>query len=108
MTALQANGYFVPTADTVRVSGDFNGWSTTSGNLTKGTGADSAIYSASISGVPTGTINYKFIFSTPVGIQWETLANNRQATIGTSDVAPSNRHLFIPILLVPRSMYGSR
>jgi hypothetical protein len=86
MTALQTNGYFVPGSDTVRVAGDFNGWSTTANDLVKGTGADSAVYSATVAAVPTGAINYKFIFSTPVGLQWETLANNRQATIGTSDM----------------------
>lgn len=85
MSVLQTNGYFVPTSDTVRVSGDFNGWSTTATNLTHGTGADSAIYSASVPGIASGPINYKFIFSTAVGIQWETLANNRSATIGTKD-----------------------
>ena len=86
MSVLVANGYFVPAGDTVRVAGDFNGWSTTANDLIKGTGADTLIYSAIVSAVPTGTINYKFIFSTLVGIQWETLANNRQATIGATDV----------------------
>ncbi len=86
MSVLIANGYYVPAGDTVRVAGDFNGWSTTANSLVKGTGADSSIYSATVAAVPTGTINYKFIFSTLVGIQWESLANNRQATIGTTDI----------------------
>lgn len=86
MTALQTNGYFVPASDTVRVAGDFNGWSTTATNLAHGTGADSAKYSATVAGVASGPINYKFIFSTSVAIQWESLAANRQATIGSSDV----------------------
>jgi hypothetical protein len=86
MSVLIANGYYVPAGDTVRVAGDFNGWSTTANSLIKGTGADTLIYSAIVSAVPTGTINYKFIFSTLVGIQWESLANNRQATIGATDV----------------------
>jgi hypothetical protein len=86
MSVLIANGYFVPAGDTVRVAGDFNGWSTTANDLIKGTGADTLIYSTIVSAVPTGTINYKFIFSTLVGIQWESLANNRQATIGTTDI----------------------
>ena len=61
MTVLQTSGYFVPANDTVRVSGDFNGWSTTATNLTHGTGADSAKYSATVAGVTSGSINYKFI-----------------------------------------------
>jgi hypothetical protein len=84
MSVLQINGYFIPGNDTVRVAGDFNSWSTTATNLTKGTGADSMKYSATVSGI-SGAISYKFIFSTLVGIQWESLANNRAATIGSKD-----------------------
>jgi len=75
---------FNPATDTVRIAGDFNGWSTTANDLTKGTGADSAIYSAQISGVSAGNHFYKFIFINSSGLQWES-DPNREATIGTND-----------------------
>src|SRR5665647_1719115 len=85
MSVVKANGYFDPLADTVRVSGSFNGWSTTATDLTKGTGADSTKYSAVVPSVAAGTINYKFIFSSVVGVQWEN-DPNRSAVIAASDV----------------------
>jgi hypothetical protein len=98
MSAVKANGYFDPSADTVRVSGSFNGWSTTATNLSKGTGADSTKYSAVVPAVAAGTINYKFLFSTVAGVQWEN-DPNRSAVIGTSDVV-------LPISLFNTSITG--
>src|ERR1035437_3502935 len=98
MSAVKANGYFDPAADTVRVSGSFNGWSTTATNLSKGTGADSTKYSAVVPAVAAGTINYKFLFSTVAGVQWEN-DPNRSAVIGTSDVV-------LPISLFNTSITG--
>jgi len=75
---------FNPATDTVRIAGDFNGWSTTANDLTKGTGADSAVYSAQISSVTAGSHSYKFIFIKSGSINWEN-DPNRSATIGTND-----------------------
>lgn len=84
MSVWAKNGYFNPATDTVRVAGDFNSWSTTANDLAKGAGADSLKYSAQISGVASGAINYKFIFINSAGVQWESI-DNRTATIGASD-----------------------
>ncbi len=89
MSVWQKNGYFNPKTDTVRVAGDFNGWSTSATNLTAGTGADTAKFSVQVSNV-VGTIHYKFIYINAAGVQWEnnapTASGNREAVIGTSDV----------------------
>jgi hypothetical protein len=84
MSVWQKNGYFNRSTDTVRVAGDFNGWSTTANDFAKGAGADSLKYSAQVSGV-SGGINYKFIFIHGGAVNWED-DPNRTATIGASDV----------------------
>ncbi len=71
MSIYQKAGKFVPSSDTVRVAGDFNSWSTTANDLTKGAGADSLKYSAQISGVTAGAHAYKFIFIHSGTITWE-------------------------------------
>ncbi|MCL4538210.1 MAG: T9SS type A sorting domain-containing protein [Bacteroidetes bacterium] len=84
MSVWQKNGYFKPATDTVRIAGDFNSWSTMATTLTKGTGADTAKYSAQVSGVTAGPHSYKFIFINNKGVQWEN-DPNRSSTIGTRD-----------------------
>ena len=90
MSVWQKNGYFNPKTDTLRISGDFNGWSTTANDLTEGTGADSAMYTAQIGNISAGTIHYKYLFTSSTGLQWEsnfpTSSTNRESTIGSSDV----------------------
>jgi hypothetical protein len=90
MSVWQKNGSFNPKTDTVRVAGTINNWSTSATTLTVGTGADSAKYSATVTGVTAGTAQYKFIFINSAGIQWEdnfpTSSTNREATIGTTNV----------------------
>jgi hypothetical protein len=90
MSVWVKNGYLIQATDTVRVSGDFNSWSTSATNLTKGTGADSMKYSVQVSGVAAGTIHYKYIYINSAGVQWEdnfpTTSTNRESTIGTSDI----------------------
>ena len=68
MSVWVTNNYFNPATDTVRIAGDFNGWSTTENDLTAG--ADD-IYSAQIGGVTAGEHFYKFIFINSAGVQWE-------------------------------------
>ena len=90
MSVWAKNGYFVPATDSLRVAGDFNSWSTTTTNLTKGTGADTLKYMVQVSGVPSGIAHYKFLFANSLGLQWEdnfpTTSTNRESTIGASDV----------------------
>jgi hypothetical protein len=102
MSAVTASGYFNRAADTVRVAGTFNGWSTTATDLTKGTGADSLKYSVKVAGVAAGTLSYKFLFSTilgPSGLQWEN-DPNRTSVIGTTDVV-------LPTVLFNTSITGA-
>lgn len=84
MSVYWSGNSFNPATDTVRIAGDFNGWSTTANDLTKGTGADSAVYSAQISGVTAESHSYKFIFIKGGAVNWED-DPNRSATIGTND-----------------------
>ena len=84
MSVYWSGNSFNPVTDTVRISGDFNGWSTTANDLAKGTGADSAVYSVQIGGITEGSHSYKFIFINSSGVQWEG-DPNRSATIGTND-----------------------
>jgi Secretion system C-terminal sorting domain len=88
MSVWEKNGYFNPKTDTLRIAGDFNGWSTTANDLTPGAGADSAKYSAQIS-ITSSAIAYKYLFTSSTGLQWEgnfpTSSTNREAAIGSSD-----------------------
>ena len=84
MSIWQKAGKFIPSTDTVRIAGDFNSWSTTANDLVKGTGPDTLKYSAQISGVTSGPINYKFIFIDAGTVNWED-DPNRTATIGAND-----------------------
>ncbi len=84
MSIYQKNGSFVPASDTVRISGDFNSWSTTANTFTKGTGADSLKYSAQVASVTSGAHSYKFIFVHSGTVNWEN-DPNRSATIGSKD-----------------------
>jgi hypothetical protein len=90
MSVLAKSGTFNPLTDTVRVAGDFNSWSTTATQLTKGTGADTLKYKIQVSGVAAGTIHYKYIYINSAGVQWEndfaTTSKNRESVIGTSDI----------------------
>ncbi len=85
MSVGQKYGHFNPLADTVRLAGDFNSWSTTATNLTKGTGADSLKYSVQLSGVTAGVHEYKFIVVNGSNVTWENLPNNRKVTVGSKD-----------------------
>jgi Secretion system C-terminal sorting domain len=84
LSIYQKNGYFNPTTDTVWVAGDFNSWSTTANALARGTGADTAIYSAQVSSVPSGAINYKFLFVHSGTTTWDG-DPNRTGVIGSND-----------------------
>ena len=84
MSIYQKNGYFSPATDTVWVAGDFNGWSTTANPLSRGTGADTGKYSVQATGVPSGAINYKYLFNHAGVTTWDG-DPNRTATIGVND-----------------------
>lgn len=84
MSIYQKAGKFTPSTDTVRIAGDFNSWSTTANNLTKGAGADSLKYSAQITGVSSGTHNFKYIFIHSAAVNWED-DPNRSVVIGAAD-----------------------
>jgi hypothetical protein len=84
MSIYQKDGKFTPASDTVRVAGDFNSWSTTATDLTKGAGADSLKYSVQLSGVASGVHTYKFIFVHSATVNWED-DPNRSNTIGSAD-----------------------
>jgi hypothetical protein len=81
MSIYEKGGSFSPN-DTVWVEGDFNGW-TNVDPMVRGSGVDSAIFTSTDS-VPTGVVNYKFLFNLAGVTQWES-GNNRQATIGVHD-----------------------
>ncbi len=88
MSVWAKNGYFNPKTDTLRIAGDFNNWSTTANDLSQGTGADTAKYSAQIS-ITSSAIAYKYLFTSSKGLQWEnnfpTTSTNRETSIGTND-----------------------
>ena len=84
MSIYQKNAYFSPATDTVWVAGDFNSWSTTANRLTRGTGADTGTYSVQASAVPSGAINYKFLFNHAGVTTWDG-DPNRTAVIGAND-----------------------
>lgn len=84
MSVWAQNGYFNPSTDTVRLAGDFNGWSTTATSLTAGSGVDSSKYSVQVAGVSSGEHQYKFLYTSSSGLQWEN-DPNRISSIGSSD-----------------------
>lgn len=84
MSVWAKNGYIKLGTDTVRVAGDFNGWTTKGTNMVRGTGADTSKYSLQVAGVTSGSHSYKFIFINASGVQWEN-DPNRSATIGSKD-----------------------
>jgi Secretion system C-terminal sorting domain len=73
-----------PVGDSVSVAGDFNGWNTSANWLTRGTGADSTIFSAQIDTVSAGVHNYKFTYTQGGVLNWESI-DNRTANIGVHD-----------------------
>lgn len=84
MSVYSKNGNFNAAVDSVRLAGDFNGWNTSATSLTAGTGADSLKYSAEVSGVTSGNHEYKFLFTSSAGLQWEN-DPNRSVSIGSND-----------------------
>ncbi len=84
MSIYQTNGYFNPNTDTVWIAGDaVNNWSTSANPLTRGTGADTAIYSSQIN-ITSGAVGYKYLYNDKGVTNWESISN-RTATIGAND-----------------------
>jgi len=72
-------GTFQPgSGDIVRVAGSFNDWGNSTDTLSDGDG--DSIYTKTVMGVATGSIDYKFLKTLRGGLDWEG-GNNRNYTV---------------------------